>query len=145
MSSDGNAQEALLQFMYMAPIGLIQADSRGQIELMNPMAVQLLMPLLPNGELENFFEALENHLPELQQLADQHTESNGIVCDSLRFSLSSADLSKRHCEAPRILAISLLKLDCHNLMACLSDVTTLALHEQERLDQSLEKAAEPMP
>ena len=43
--------EALIQFVYMAPAGLVQARSDGEIAMINPVAAQLLMPLSRDGEL----------------------------------------------------------------------------------------------
>ena len=36
--------EALIQFMYMAPVGLVQASMDGEIVMINPISAQLLMP-----------------------------------------------------------------------------------------------------
>ena len=41
--------EALIQFLYQAPVGLIQSSADGEISLINPMAAQLLMPLAPRA------------------------------------------------------------------------------------------------
>jgi hypothetical protein len=51
--------EALMQFLYRAPIGLAQTSLGGDIEMVNPMSAQLLLPLSPNGSLDNLFTTLE--------------------------------------------------------------------------------------
>ncbi len=48
--SDSELQ-GLLKFLYMAPVGVIQATIDGEIVLINPMAANLLMPLQANGVL----------------------------------------------------------------------------------------------
>ena len=40
-----DAYEALVQFLYRAPIGLVQSSLDGAVEMLNPMASNLLMPL----------------------------------------------------------------------------------------------------
>ena len=54
----GAEYEALIQFLYLAPVGLVQADLRGEIALMNPVAAQLLMPHSRDGGLDNLFTAI---------------------------------------------------------------------------------------
>ncbi|MEK0411432.1 hypothetical protein WNX29_10565, partial [Limosilactobacillus reuteri] len=49
--------EALMQFLYLAPVGLVQADLDGEIGMINPISAQLLMPLSPDGCLTNLFTA----------------------------------------------------------------------------------------
>jgi hypothetical protein len=36
--------EALMQFLYLAPVGLVQAGIDGEIVMINPISAQLLMP-----------------------------------------------------------------------------------------------------
>ena len=56
--TDG-AYDALIQFLYQAPIGLLQTTLDGEITMINPTSAQLLMPLVPDGNLLNLFDALE--------------------------------------------------------------------------------------
>ena len=60
--------EALIQFLYLAPVGLVQADLEGGILMMNPISAQLLMPLSRDGGLDNLFTALESVAPDLRHL-----------------------------------------------------------------------------
>ena len=67
--TDGaSAHEALIQFLYKAPIGLLQTREDGEVLLVNPMAAQLLMPLAPGGDLSNLFDVLQALAPELRAL-----------------------------------------------------------------------------
>ena len=43
--------ESLLQFMYMAPVGLVQMQADGNIIMINPYSANLLIPIAPNGDL----------------------------------------------------------------------------------------------
>ena len=46
----------LLAFLYRAPIGLVQAGLDGHIEMLNPMAAQMLLPLAVDNDVVNLFE-----------------------------------------------------------------------------------------
>ena len=58
-----DAHEALMQFLYRAPIGLAQTTLAGEIEMINPMSARLLMPLSRDGGLDNLFEVLDGLRP----------------------------------------------------------------------------------
>lgn len=60
--------EALLQFLYMSPVGLVQAFVDGEIALLNPVSSNLLMPISPDVNLTNIFTAFEPVAPELRNL-----------------------------------------------------------------------------
>jgi hypothetical protein len=40
-----------MQFLYGAPIGLVQTTLEGEVEMINPTSAQLLMPLSSDGSL----------------------------------------------------------------------------------------------
>ncbi len=52
--------DALMQFLYRAPIGLVQTALNGQIEMLNPMSAQLLMPLSRECILDNLMSWRRN-------------------------------------------------------------------------------------
>lgn len=129
---DGDgSHEALLQFLYMAPVGLVQTDAAGCIGLINPVSAQLLMPLSRDGSLENLFDALETVAPDLRQLAAAFAAPNGVVCDGACIQLH-ADPAR---SSPQFLSLSLIKLDALRLMAVLADVT-----RQVRRDRQLRQS-----
>ncbi len=119
--------EALTQFLYLAPVGLAQTALDGEIAMINPISAQLLMPLSRNGELSNLFTALEGIAPELRHLVAGFAPESGMVCEALRLQLSAG---VRGQSEPRILSLSLLKLDGARLMAVLSDVTQQVRREK---------------
>ena len=120
MSSVEEEYESLIQFLYMAPIGLAQTMLDGAIVMANSMCAQLLLPLSADGELANLFAILEGLAPDLRHLARDFTAPNGSICDAVQL-LVPATLPHR--KTPQILSLSLLKIDCERLMAVLSDVT----------------------
>jgi diguanylate cyclase (GGDEF)-like protein/PAS domain S-box-containing protein len=122
--------EALIQFLYLAPVGLVQTGIDGEIAMINPISAQLLMPLSRDGTLTNLFTALEDVAPELRHLCAMFTRPNGMVCDGLHIHLNSGAPSKRM-RVPHVLSLSLLKLDGARLMAVLSDVSEQVRRERQ--------------
>jgi diguanylate cyclase (GGDEF)-like protein len=130
------ADEALMQFLYQAPIGLVQTTIDGEIEIMNPMAAALLMPLATDGQLQNLFAVLDGVAPQVRALAAAFQPQVGVVCESMRVVLQT-----RGHAAKQILALSLMKLGAARLMTVVSDVTVQALREQAGLERRLHDAA----
>lgn len=120
--------EALIQFMYMSPVGLAQTSIDGEIAMINPISAQLLMPLSRDGNLTNLFSALEGVAPDLRHLTAQFGPAHGMVCDALRIQLNAGARGKSD---PQMLSLSLLKLDETRLMAVLSDVTLQVKRERQ--------------
>ena len=128
---DADAYEALLQFMYMAPIGLVQISVDGSVELMNPMAASLLMSLLPGTSLDNLFDALEGAAPQLRERAACFAEAFGSVCEPLHIAIpTSNDVSATR---TRMMSVALFKLDELRMMAMLRDATEEVARETLRL------------
>ena len=124
-----DAYEALVQFLYRAPIGLVQTDLAGTVDMLNPMASNLLMPLARDGGLDNLFAVLDAVAPQVRQMAGAFDEPSGVVCDALRVPPGRPGAPG----APQVLSISLMKLDAERLMAAISDATFDAQREQETL------------
>jgi diguanylate cyclase (GGDEF)-like protein len=126
--------EALMQFLYRAPIGLVQTSLEGNVEMLNPMASSLLMPLAPDGGLDNLFTVLEQVAPQLRGLTAGYELPSGVLCEAMRLPLGAVG-------APQVLSISLLKLDPLRLMAVVTDATLETRREQETLSRRLKSAA----
>ena len=133
-----DAYEALVQFLYRAPIGLVQTDLAGAVDMLNPMASSLLMPLATDAGLDNLFDVLEAVAPQLKRLADAYIAPSGVVCEALRVPLDQAYTPPG---APQVLSISLMKLDPQRLMAVITDATLEMQREQETLRRRLRSAA----
>lgn len=133
-----DSYETLVQFLYRAPIGLVQTTATGAIEMLNPMAAQLLMPLSADGNLDNLFTVLDAVAPDLAQLLADFDASMGVVCEGLRVALNQS-LPPR--AAPQVLSISLLKVDSVRVMAVLADATLEVRREQEERQRGLDVAA----
>jgi diguanylate cyclase (GGDEF)-like protein len=132
-----DAYEALVQFLYRAPIGLVQASLDGTVDMLNPMSSSLLMPLVRDGSMDNLFTVLQGVAPQLRELTEGFTEPAGSVCEGLRLQLGAAATPG----APQWLSLSVLKLDPTRLMAVVTDATHEVEREQERLAKRLKTAA----
>jgi len=141
MQTDSDdAYETLMQFLYRAPVALMQLRRDGEIEMLNPMASQLLMPLAPDGDLTNLFKVLQAHAPDLAQLCAGFAPEHGVICESRRILLSAgAD------KGPSVLSLGLLKVDVQRVMAVLLDVTHEVMREQRVLARQLASAARVDP
>jgi diguanylate cyclase (GGDEF)-like protein len=136
--SSSAAHEALMQFLYQAPIGLVQTTLDGEITMINPMSAQLLMPLAPDGDLSNLFEVLRAAAPQLRGDAAAAPYPGGEVCDGLQISVRPPSVSD---EIPPTLSIRLLRLDAHMLMCSVTDVTAALRLEQQHVRTEVRDAS----
>ena len=120
--------QALMTFLYMAPVGVLQMSADGQISLMNPMAANLLMPLQADGTLTNLFDAIDHSLPEVRKLVAEHDKSNGTICKALRFAPFFR--ARRYAEN-KTYELTLLKVAADTLMGMLTDVTEAVMREEQ--------------
>ncbi len=125
--------EALMQFLYLAPVGLVQAGLDGEIGMINPISAQLLMPLSSDGCLTNLFTALEGVAPELRLRCQEYPRSNGMVFEGLHIHLRAGDQARTR--TPQILSLTVLKLDEARIMAVIQDVTA-EMRRERQLRQS---------
>ncbi|QGZ43252.1 EAL domain-containing protein [Pseudoduganella flava] len=132
---DKLAYEALIQFLYRTPIGLLQADRDGAIEMMNPMAAQLLMPLAPDGAMDDLYAVFGIVAPDLRAAVARCAAPSGVVVEGLRIELPDGR------NGPQVLSLSVMKLDPQRVMAAVSDITLDERREQERLASRLSSAA----
>ena len=124
--------ETLTQFLYLAPIGLVQAAMDGEILMINPMSAQLLMPLSLDGELVNLFDALADVVPDLRHRAWTYPGRHGMVCDGVQVPIRRVAAAGT---LPQVLSLTLLKLDDARLMAVISDVS-VSVHRERALRRS---------
>ncbi len=120
--------EALLAFLYSAPVGLVQTDLGGQVALINAMTATLLMPtsLQYGVGLGNLFDLLAPLVPDLRQRVAALGSRVGMVCDDLRLPLSQPG------EPQRVASLRLVKLDQRRLAASITDITRQVQDEQAR-------------
>ncbi|SNT25513.1 PAS domain S-box-containing protein/diguanylate cyclase (GGDEF) domain-containing protein [Noviherbaspirillum humi] len=128
-----DAHEALLQFLYLAPVGLVQMTLDGRVTMLNPLSAQLLMPLARQGDgLSNLFDTLEPIAPELRYMAVSFQPPRGTICEGYRLQVSAGVPGR---EDAQVLSITLVKLDPKRLMVVISDVS-LAVKRERMLRQN---------
>ena len=130
------AYESLMQFLYRAPIGLVQTSLVGSIEMINPTSAQLLMPLSRDGSLDNLFDLLDSLAPLLRGQALASQREGDVICDALRLTPPAAGGA-----AAQTLSISIARLDGGRLMAVLDDISLQVRQEQHLLERRLRDAA----
>ncbi len=123
----------LLQFLYACPVGLIELAADGEIRLINPLAMQLLLPIAQNGIVVNLFRVLETYAPELRNIVAAFSGMWGIVCEGKRIFVHPG--GKYGSADPLVLACTLVRIDCQRFMAALTDVSKQVMQEQ-RLRQA---------
>ncbi len=128
-----SSEEQLLEFLYACPVGLIECDAAGDIGMMNPHAMQHLLPLAGARDAGNLFAALEQHAPELRSMAAAFAPTTGRICDGHRIFVELG--AGRRTAPPKVLACTLMKLGPDRLMATLADVSAQVVQEQ-RLRQA---------
>ncbi|WP_235535100.1 GGDEF domain-containing protein [Sphingomonas sp. Leaf339] len=105
----------------------------GEIVLMNPHAMQHLMPLAGARDAGNLFAALEQHAPELRSLAAAFGPATGRITDGHRIFVDLGP--SRRTQVPKVLACTMVKLGADRLMVTLSDISQQVVQE-ERLRQA---------
>ena len=119
--------EALLQFLYLAPVGLIQTNGDGAVVLINPLSAQLLMPLSRVGNLDNLFDVLSEVAPDLRHMASSFNQPNGPVCEDNHLYTHASTVGR---PGTLVISLSLYKLDSSRFMAVLNDVTLQVKRER---------------
>jgi len=111
--------EALLSFLYMCPVGLIQVTGGGAITMINPHAMSLLMPIARHPVIENLFDALESHAPELMARVQDFVGTSGPVLQGHRIHLPPTGPN----QGPYVLSCTVLMINRNCLMVVLQDVS----------------------
>ena len=123
----------LRQFLYSCPVGLVDLAADGAIDLINPVAMQMLQDSGGTPFVANFFTAFEQCGHELRNLASTFEAARGTICDGHRIFVKAG--SHDGSIEPKVLSCSLVKLSGERLMACLTDVSRQVAQER-RLKQA---------
>lgn len=122
------SDEQLLEFLYQAPVGLIQLNEVGDIVFMTPKAIQLLIPISENVELTNIFDVLSRTAPELRNKVDEFDKRRGVILDRHRCAVHDAEGKIRI-----VLELMLNKLSPERMVMSINDITKLVQKEREAL------------
>ena len=107
--------EALLEFVYLCPVGIAQLGANGSVEMMNPVGARVLMEIAARPDIENLFESLGTAGLELRALAQGMTADQGTICEAHRISF---ELPRR--ATPLTVSFTLIKVSPARLMAVIA-------------------------
>ncbi len=120
-AGDQPRYEHLMAYLYQSAIGLVQTNLQGEVQLINPVAVNLLMPLARQGDfLDNLFTTLDPYVPDLPRLAAGFTPAAGTLLKSHRIALPTG--TRGHGE-PVHYALTMVKVAADTLMASVEDIS----------------------
>ena len=108
--------EALVEFLYLAPVGIIKFRPDGVIEMANPAAAQLLMPLATDGDMSDLFQLLSTTISDLRTYVERFESDAGQIFDQLELVVPSTRAT---------LMLDINKIDQRTLMAVIQNVTDL--------------------
>ena len=125
--------EHLLHFLYSCPVGLIEITADGTIDMINPFAMQLLLPIASTSSILNFFEIMNAYAPELRNMADASAGPGRNVCENHRIVVRPG--VNQGDEKAQTLSCTMVKLTPLRLIVTLSDVSKQVIQEH-RLKQA---------
>ena len=75
--------EALLDLFVLAPVGLVEVDEEGRVEVANLAARNLLTPFTRGGTLEDLYAALGSVAPDLAARVRSYEPPRGVIVESM--------------------------------------------------------------
>ncbi len=123
----------LLRFLYACPVGLAELSADGVIEMVNPLAMQMLLPIAADGLVTNFLQIVGSYAPELRHIITTFNAAHGTICEGHRIFVHGG--GKNGVADPLVLACTLVKLDERRFIASLTDVSKQVVQER-RLKQA---------
>lgn len=121
------AYEALVEFLYLAPVGIIKFVPDGTIEMANPAAAQVLMPLATDGDMSNLYALLRDLAPDLREHVSRFEPTAGQIFDQMELAIPAAGTT---------LMLDINKIDPRTLMAVVQNVSDLTAARREVLRQT---------
>ncbi len=109
--------EALLDLFVLAPVGMVEVDENGRVEVANLAARTLLSPFTRTGSLDDLFAALGSVAPDLAARVRAFAPPRGVIVESLEL-LSPGDGRGVH--------LSLVKVAPERIVVVASDASGLA-------------------
>lgn len=109
--------EALLDLFVLAPVGLVEVDDDGRVEVANLAARNLLGPFTRNGTLDDLFNALSLVAPDLSSRVRGYDNPRGVIVESMEL-LAPGESRGVH--------LSLVKVAPSRIVAVATDASGLA-------------------
>ncbi len=118
----------LLQFLYACPVGLLEITPEGEIVMINPIAIRLLLPIARKPMIVNFFDIIEAYAPELRNLLEAFQGEHGPVCEGQRLVIRPETADAVH--LTKVLSCTLVKLSQQRFMVTLADISKQVTQER---------------
>ncbi|WP_396207034.1 diguanylate cyclase [Gemmatimonas sp.] len=109
--------EALLDLFLLSPVGLVEVDESGRVEVANLAARHLLTPFTKTGSLEDLFNTLSDVAPDLAARVRGYDAPRGIIVENLEL-LAPGQHSG--------VFLSLVKVNTGCIVAVATDASSLA-------------------
>lgn len=109
--------EALLDLFVLAPVGLVEVDDEGRVEVANLAARNLLTPFTSTGSLDDLFAALGSVAPELAAKVRSYDSPRGVIVEHVELLAPG-----QH----RGVHLSLVKVAPSRIVAVATDASGLA-------------------
>ena len=76
-----DSSEALVEFLYLTPVGIIRFRPDGRVTMANPAAAQLLMPLAADADMSDLYRLFGRLLPDLRRAspASRHRRARSAI------------------------------------------------------------------
>lgn len=127
----------LLDFINQCPIGLVKASKKGEIELMNGIASQILLPLsIYSGvTLDNIKNLLKSFDANIAEMVNSFEASFGNICEEYRFQVAQGE-SDRYSD----FSLTINRISENVDQYTLRDISIVVARENE-LKQLIESSA----
>lgn len=126
--------EDILTLLYACPVGVVQLAADGEILLVNPVAMKVLLVIAEGGPVTNLFDVLCRHSTDLREMIPGPAAPQGTIFAEHRIFVGESEAAGA--AMPQVLACTLVKLNTGKLLATLSDVSAQVLQERQ-LERSL--------
>ena len=123
MPEPATSYEALIEFLYLTPVGIIKFRPDGKVEMANPLAAQLLMPLAVDFDLSDIYRLFSGVAPGLRRCVERFHGIAGQICDQMQLAVPGTHT---------VLTLSINKINSSTLMAVIQDITR-AIEQENRI------------
>lgn len=121
------AYESLVTFLYRAPIALMEATLDGAITMATPLAMQLLLPLVPGEAPDDLYALLQSQAPALAAQARELPVDPAHAGLELRLEGGAPGAERK------LLGLCVVRVDVDRLMVSVADITQAEAQQQRRM------------
>lgn len=137
-------EEQLLEFLYIAPVALIKFDEGGNVKMANPRVAQLFNRYAPGGYFANFFQFLDDELPDLKEAIASYGAEHGQVMENQRYCMKAPASDDGIASDELWMDVTVVRQDKDEFIASLNNVTNQVKIESEKFiaEQKLSRVFE---